>query len=78
MSAAIKTKRVRVLRALARFDAASSPEVATVIGSDPRNVWGHLKALEVDGYAERVDTGEQRSVRYRITEAGRVALKAAA
>lgn len=67
--------RTRILRTLARFDAATVADVMRVVGGQHRAVWHHLQGLVADGLATR--EGENH-VRYSVTEAGRLAARSAA
>jgi DNA-binding MarR family transcriptional regulator len=52
-------------------------DLAEDLGSTPRNITGLVDHLERDGLVERVpDPADRRSVRARLTEAGRVQIEA--
>lgn len=69
----------RVLRALSRFDAARVSELAECFGGQSRRgaVFMRLTELVDRGLVERMGEGK-RNVRYRVTAAGRAAIKVAA
>ncbi len=69
--------RMSVLFRLYRCGDTSLGELAHDLDSTPRNITGLVDHLERDGLVERVpDPNDRRSVRARLTEAGRVRIEA--
>jgi DNA-binding MarR family transcriptional regulator len=65
--------RMGVLFRLYRCGDTPLGDLANDLGSSPRNITGLVDHLERDGLVERVpDPEDRRSVRARLTEAGRV------
>ena len=69
--------RHQVLRSLSRFDEATSFDVGNSLGITSAKAGSHLRALVGDGLAEEIKR-KHAMVRFRVTEAGRVAVKGAA
>jgi len=68
--------RLGVLFRLHRCGATHLGDLATDLGSTPRNITGLVDHLERDGLVERVpDADDRRSVRANLTEAGRVRIE---
>jgi DNA-binding MarR family transcriptional regulator len=65
--------QLRVLRALARFDSATSEDIATALGGSRVRVNRHLRLLVESGLAEK--RGENYAS-YSVTVTGRVAAAA--
>ncbi|HEX7262536.1 MAG TPA: MarR family transcriptional regulator [Candidatus Dormibacteraeota bacterium] len=69
--------RMGVLFRLYRCGDTPLGDLANDLGSSPRNITGLVDHLERDGLVERVpDPEDRRSVRARLTEAGRVQIDA--
>lgn len=69
--------RMGVLFRLLRCGDTPLGDLAEDLGSTPRNITGLVDHLEKDGLVERVpDPADRRSVRARLTEAGRVRIEA--
>jgi DNA-binding MarR family transcriptional regulator len=69
--------RMGVLFRLLRCGDTPLGDLAEDLGSTPRNITGLVDHLEKDGLVERVpDLDDRRSVRARLTEAGRVRIEA--
>jgi DNA-binding MarR family transcriptional regulator len=69
--------RMGVLFRLYRCGDTPLGDLADDLGSSPRNITGLVDHLERDGLVERVpDAADRRSVRARLTEAGRVRIEA--
>ncbi len=68
--------RLGVLFRLHRCGPTPLGDLATDVGSTPRNITGLVDHLERDGLVERVpDPDDRRSVRANLTEAGRVRIE---
>ncbi len=68
--------RLGVLFRLHRCGATPLGDLATDLGSTPRNITGLVDHLERDGLVERVpDQDDRRSVRANLTAAGRVRIE---
>lgn len=67
--------RLRVLRALARFDTAGAHEIAAALGLTRDAARHHLGKLVDAGHATRLGDNH---IRYSVTEAGRLAARSAA
>jgi DNA-binding MarR family transcriptional regulator len=68
--------RLGVLFRLHRCGATPLGDLATDLGSTPRNITGLVDHLERDGLVERVpDADDRRSVRANLTAAGRVRIE---
>ena len=69
--------RMGVLFRLLRCGDTPLGDLAEDLGSTPRNITGLVDHLEKDGLVERVpDPADRRSVRARLTEAGRIRIQA--
>src|SRR5258708_38962235 len=69
--------RMGVLFRLLRCGDTPLGDLAEALDSTPRNITGLVDNLEKDGLVERVpDPDDRRSVRARLTEAGRVQIEA--
>lgn len=69
--------RLAVMFRLFRCGAAPLGDLAEDLDTSPRNITGLVDHLERDGLVERVpDSEDRRSVRARLTEAGRVRIEA--
>ena len=64
--------RSGVLRALCRFDVATTDEIATACGGKRVQAASHLRALVTVGHAQTLG---ENYIRYSATEAGRAAAK---
>jgi DNA-binding MarR family transcriptional regulator len=65
-----------ILFRLMRGGDTSLGELAAALDSTPRNITGLVDHLERDGLVERVpDPDDRRSVKARLTEAGRAKIK---
>ena len=73
----LSSGRLGVLFRLFRGGEASLGDLAVALDSTPRNITGLVDHLERDGLVERVpDPDDRRSVRARLTEAGRAKISA--
>ncbi len=69
--------RMGVLFRLLRCGDTTLGNLAEDLGSTPRNITGLVDHLERDGLVERIpDPADRRSVRARLTDAGRVRIEA--
>lgn len=62
----------QVLRALCRFDSATTEEIAQVCGGSKQTASHHLRRLAIAGHAVRLG---RNYIRYSVTDAGRDAAK---
>lgn len=72
----LSSGRMGILFRLMRGGDTSLGELAAALDSTPRNITGLVDHLERDGLVERVpDPDDRRSVKARLTEAGRAKIK---
>lgn len=62
--------KLRLLRSLSRFDAATVEDIAGTVSIVKRTVWMHMQALVKEGLATR-EGSMGHAVTYRITDKGR-------